>query len=209
MSMKIDILNMKGEKVGDYTIDESCLEFDKGAQAVHDAVVAFLAENRAGTASVKTRAEVTGSGKKPFKQKGLGRARAGSVRSPVWRHGGHSFGPKPRDYSVKLNAKVKKLALKRSFSDRLKAEAVVVVDSLVFADAKTKSAAAAFKAMNVAEGKLLVSVKEYDENFLRAVGNIAAVWALKAASVNTYHVLNADKLLFTKEALDEFVKRLA
>lgn len=209
MSMKIDILNMKGEKVGDYTIDDSCLEFDKGAQAVHDAVVAFLAENRAGTASVKTRAEVTGSGKKPFKQKGLGRARAGSVRSPVWRHGGHSFGPKPRDYSVKLNAKVKKLALKRSFSDRLKAEAVVVVDSLVFADAKTKSAATAFKAMNVAEGKLLVSVKEYDENFLRAVSNIAAVWALKATSVNTYHVLNADKLLFTKEALDEFVKRLA
>ena len=102
MSMNVDILNMKGEKVGDYTIDDTCLEFDKGAQAVHDAVVAFLAENRAGTASVKTRAEVAGSGKKPFKQKGLGRARAGSVRNPVWRHGGHSFGPKPRDYGFKL-----------------------------------------------------------------------------------------------------------
>lgn len=209
MSMNVDILNMKGEKVGDYTIDDTCLEFDKGAQAVHDAVVAFLAENRAGTASVKTLAEVAGSGKKPFKQKGLGRARAGSVRNPVWRHGGHSFGPKPRDYGFKLNAKVKKLALKRSFSDRLNDKAIFVVDSLAIADHKTKSAAAAFKAMKVDDGKLLVSVKDYDDNLLLATGNMPMVCMMKAASVNTYHVLNADKLLFTKEALDEFVKRLA
>ena len=209
MSMNIDIVNMKGEKVGDYTIDDTCLEFEKGAQAVHDAVVAFLAENRAGTASVKTRAEVAGSGKKPFKQKGLGRARAGSVRSPVWRHGGHSFGPKPREFGFKLNAKVKKLALKRSFSDRLNDKAIFVIDSLAFADHKTKNAVAVFKAMKVDDGKLLVSVKEYDENLLLATGNMPLVCALKAASVNTYHVLNADKLLFTKEALDEFVKRLA
>ena len=96
MSMNIDIYNIKGEKVGDYTLDDSCLEFDKGTQAVHDTVVGFLAEVRAGTASTKTRADVSGSGKKPFKQKGLGRARAGSTRNPVWRHGGVAFGPKPR-----------------------------------------------------------------------------------------------------------------
>ena len=119
MSKVIDILNVKGEKVGDYTIDDSFIELEKGAQAVHDAVVCFLAENRAGTASTKTRAEVSGAGKKPFKQKGGGRARAGSTRNPVWRHGGVAFGPKPRDYSFKVNAKVRKLALKRSFSDAL------------------------------------------------------------------------------------------
>ena len=208
--MNIDILNMKGEKVGDYTIDDTCLEFDKGAQAMHDAVVAFLAENRAGTASVKTRAEVAGSGKKPFKQKGLGRARAGSTRNPVWRHGGHSFGPKPRDFGFKLNAKVKKLALKRSFSDRLKDNAVVVVDSLALPDHKTKNAAAAFKAMKVDGGKLLIAVKDYDnENLILATDNMPLAGLLKAATINTYHVLNSDKLLFTKEALDEFVKRLA
>ena len=209
MSKTIDIINMKGEKVGDYTIDDSCLEFEKGEQAVHDAVVAFLAENRAGTADVKTRAEVSGSGKKPFKQKGGGRARAGSVRNPVWRHGGHSFGPKPRDFSVKINAKVKKLALKRSFSERVKDNAVVIVDSFTLADRKTKNAVAVFKALNVTANKLLVSVADYDENLLRATCNLVGVFPLKASSINTYHVLDADKILFTKEALDEFVKRLA
>lgn len=209
MSIVIDIQNMKGEKVGDYTIDDSCLELEKGAQAVHDAVVAFLAENRAGTASTKTRAEVSGGGKKPFKQKGGGRARAGSTRGPVWRHGGIAFGPKPRDFSVKLNSKVKKLALKRSFSERLQDKSVAVIDSLALADHKSKSAATVFKALKLDDGKLLISVKDYDENLLRATGNMCMVCALKAASINTYHVLNADKLLFTKEALDEFVKRLA
>ena len=104
---------------------------------------------------------------------------------------------------------MKKLALKRSFSDRLNAKAIFVVDSLAIADHKTKSAAAAFKAMKVDDGKLLVSVKDYDDNLLLATGNMPMVCMMKAASVNTYHVLNADKLLFTKEALDEFVKRLA
>ncbi len=207
MSMKIDIVNMKGEKVGDYEIDDSFLEFEKGSQAVHDAVIAFLAETRAGTASTKTRAEVSGSGKKPFKQKGLGRARAGSTRNPVWRHGGVAFGPKPRDFSIKLNAKVKKLALKRSFSERVKESSVCVVDSFDVPDMKTKSAAAAFKAMNL-EGKLLCSVKDYEEGALRATGNMPAVLLMKAASVNAYQILWADKLLFTKDALDEFIKRI-
>lgn len=215
MSKTIDIINMKGEKVGDYTIDDSCLEFDKGEQAVHDAVVAFLAENRAGTADVKTRAEVSGSGKKPFKQKGGGRARAGSVRNPVWRHGGHSFGPKPRDYSLKINAKVKKLALKRSFSERIKDNAVVVVDSFTLADRKTKNAVAAFKAMNVfgsnakKPAKVLFLIKEYDEMVDCATYNIGNLWTMEATSANTYSVLYADTILFTKDALDEFVKKLA
>ena len=209
MSKVIDILNMKGEKVGDYTIDDSFIELEKGAQAVHDAVVGFLAETRAGTASTKTRAEVSGAGKKPFKQKGGGRARAGSTRNPVWRHGGVAFGPKPRDYSIKLNAKVRKLAMKRSFSESLQNDAIVVVDALNLPDGKTKSFAAVLKALKLDNTKLLVSVPEYEENLLRASGNIYDVFTLKFDSVNTYHILDSDKILFTKDALDAFLKRLA
>ena len=209
MSYVIDILNMKGEKVGDYTIDDSAIELEKGAQAVHDAVVGFLAETRAGTASTKTRAEVSGAGKKPFKQKGGVRARAGSTRNPVWRHGGVAFGPKPRDFSIKLNAKVRKLALKRSFSDSVKENAVVVVDSLNLPDGKTKNFAAVLKALKLENTKLLVSVPDYEENLLRASGNMYDVFTLKVDSVNTYHILDSDKILFTKDALDAFIKRLA
>ncbi len=208
MPTTIDIVNVKGEKVGDYNLDDSFLEFEKGTQAVHDSVVAYLAEIRAGTASTKTRAEVAGSGKKPFRQKGLGRARAGSIRSPVWRHGGRIFGPKPKDWGFKLNAKVKKLALKRSFSERVKEQSLVILDSLVLPDHKTKSVSSILKALKV-EKKALVAVKEYDENLLMATGNLPKVLLLKAKSVNTYQLLDADKLLFTKEALDEFVKRFA
>ena len=209
MSIVIDILNMKGEKVGDYTIDDSCIELEKGTQAVHDAVVGFLAETRAGTASTKTRAEVAGTGKKPFKQKGGGRARAGETRNPVWRHGGIAFGPKPRDFSIKLNQKVRKLALKRAFSDCLQEKSVIVVDSQYLPDFKTKNFAGVLKALKLDDSKVLVAVPEYDENLERAAGNMSMVFTLKATSVNTYYVLLADKILFTKEALDAFVKRLA
>jgi len=208
MSTKIDIVNVKGEKVGDYELADNLLELEKGTQAVHDSVVAYLAEIRAGTASTKNRAEVSGSGRKPFRQKGLGRARAGSIRSPVWRHGGRIFGPKPRDYSFKLNAKVKKLALKRSFSERVKDSSIIILDNLALADHKTKTMAGLLKGLKINK-KVLVSVKDYDENVLMASGNLPKVLLLKAASVNTYQVLDADKLLFTKDALDEFVKRLA
>ncbi len=208
MSTKIDIINVKGDKVGEYELADGVLEFVKGEQAVHDTVVAHLAEVRAGTASTKTRGEVAGSGKKPFRQKGLGRARAGSVRSPIWRHGGRIFGPKPRSFAVKVNAKVKKLALRRSFSERVKDSSVVVLDSLALPDHKTKSFNSVLKALKL-DGKLLVSVKDYDENIVLATGNMPAVILIKAASVNTYQVLDAGKLLFTKDALDEFVKRLA
>ena len=176
---------------------------------MHDTVVGFLAELRAGTAYTKTRAEVSGSGKKPFKQKGLGRARAGSTRNPVWRHGGVAFGPKPRSFAFKLNAKVKQLALKRSFSEKVKEGAVIVLENFDLQDAKTRSAAAVLKAFKADAAKVLIAVKEYEENQLRATGNLPLAILIKAASVNTYQVVYSDKLMFTKDALDEFVKRLA
>ncbi len=207
--MMINIVNTKGEKVGEYKLDDSCLEYDKGSQAVHDSVIGFLAETRAGTASAKTRAQINGSGKKPFKQKGLGRARAGSIRNPVWRGGGKAFGPVPRSFAIKLNGKVKQLALKRAFSEKVKENNLIVLDEFKLADAKTKSAAAVLKALKTDQVKTLISVKDYDdENVFRATGNLAKAFLLKAESVNTYQILLFDKLLFTREALDEFVKRL-
>lgn len=206
--MNLDMINMKGEKVGTYDLPDAALEFEKGEQAVKDAVVSFLNECRAGTASTKTRGEVSGSGKKPFKQKGLGRARAGSSRNPVWRHGGVIFGPKPRSYATKLNAKVKKLALKRSFSECVKDGSVIVVDDFKFETGKTKEAVAALKAMN-AQGKVLCAVQEYEELLDRATGNIPKVCVLEANVINTYGILWADKLIFSKAALDEFIKRIA
>ena len=210
MSKTIDILNLKGEKVGAYEIADTALEMERGAQAVHDAVVAFMNECRAGTASTKTRGEVSGGGKKPKRQKGLGGARAGSSRNPVWRGGGVVFGPKPRDYSQKINAKVKKLALKRSFSDKVQEGNLIIVDQFVLSDCKTKSAVAVLKALNADKAKVMISVAEYDdEKIIKATGNLAKAFLMKASTINTYQVLYFDKLLFTKDALDEFVKRLA
>ena len=207
MSKTIDILNMKGDKVGDFEIADQYLEFEKGTQAVHDAVVAFLSELRAGTASTKTRAEVSGSGKKPFKQKGLGRARAGATRNPVWRHGGIAFGPKPRSFALGINQKVKKLALKRAFSERTNDAAVALVEPFTFETKKTKDAVAALKAMK-ADGKVLCVVKDYDDNMLCSLANIPTVCLMKASSVNTYQMLWADKVLIGKDALDDLFQRI-
>ncbi len=208
MSKTVDILNMKGEKVRDFEVADQYLEFEKGAQAIHDTVVSFLSEMRAGTASTKTRAEVSGSGKKPFKQKGLGRARSGSHRNSSWRHGGIAFGPKPRSFAVSVNAKVRKLALKRAFSDQVAASALAVIDKFEFTEKKTKVAAAALKAMNAADCKVLCIVKEYEDNMVCSIGNIPTVCLCTAQNVNTYQVLWADKVLISEDALEDFFKRI-
>ena len=133
------ILDMEGKGTKDYTFDASLIELEKGDQAVHDCVVAFLASLRRGTASTKTRSEVKATGKKPHRQKGTGRARAGSRVSPIWRGGGVIFGPKPRSYDKKVNKKVNKLALKRAFSERVNQGDVIIVDSIKFDKPSTKS----------------------------------------------------------------------
>ena len=209
MSKTIDILNMKGEKVGDYEIADQYLEFEKGTQAVHDAVVSFLSGIRTGTASTKTRAEVRGGGTKPFRQKGNGRARAGSRRNPVWTGGGVAFGPVPRSFAKKVNKKVLQLALKRAFSERVVAGDVVVVDKFARADHKTKSAVAIFKNLKIADGTILLNIAEYDEATCCATGNLQNVALRGADSVNTYDLLLCNKVVFTKDALDTFVGRLA
>ena len=207
MSRKLDILDIKGSVVGEYVVDDKNLEFEKGAQAVHDVVVAFLAGQRAGTACTKTRGERRGGGAKPWRQKGTGRARTGSIRNPIWRKGGVIFGPKPRDFSKKVNKKVKQLALKRSFTDKILEDAVMVVDKFDMPDYKTRNAAAALNDLKIEKSVLLI-VDDYTDTVVRATGNLPNLLLMKASTVNVYQLMYFDKVLFTKDALDKFVERL-
>ena len=208
MSKTLDILDSKGVRVGEYVIPETALELEKGEQAVRDAVVAFLAGQRAGTASTKTRGEVRGGGAKPFRQKGTGRARAGSSRSPIWLGGGVIFGPQPRSYAKKVNKKIAALALKRAFSERIVEGDIVVVDKFDLVDHKTKNAKAILDALKVDERSVLLSVAEFDECTVCATGNLPNVALRKSQSVNVYELLRFNKLVFTKEGLDLFIERL-
>lgn len=207
MSKKLKITDCAGADKGEFTIPTECIELEKGKQAVHDVVVAFLAGNRAGTASTKTRSEVRGGGAKPFRQKGLGRARAGSKRSPIWTGGGIIFGPKPRSYGKHINKKVRTLALKRAFSEKVEEKAVRILDQLVLDDHKTKTFIKLMKTID-AVGKTLLVVEDYDENLLKASGNVGSVMVIKAASLNVYQLLHHTNVIFTKEAMDRFVGRL-
>ncbi|MCK4983355.1 MAG: 50S ribosomal protein L4, partial [Victivallaceae bacterium] len=160
-----------------------------------------------GTACTKTRGNVRGGGAKPFRQKGLGRARSGSIRNPIWTGGGTIFGPNPRSYAKKINKKVRKLALKRAFSERVEEASVIVLDKIEFADGKTKSAKALLKDLQVAKNALIV-VPEYTESIISATGNLDNAVLRSAASVSVYELLRFSKVIFTKDSLDIIVKRM-
>lgn len=209
MSNTLDILDCKGARVGEYVIPEGVIELEKGEQAVHDTVVAYLAGQRAGTACTKTRGEVSGGGAKPFRQKGMGRARAGSSRSPVWVGGGTIFGPRPRSFAKKVNKKVLQLALKRALSERIVEGDLVLLDKFELADHKTRNAFAVLKNLNVANETVMISLPELDAASVCATGNIPNVVLRKTDTVNVYELLRFKKLLFTKDALDAFIQRLA
>ena len=209
MSNTLDILDCKGARVGEYVIPEGVIELEKGEQAVHDTVVAYLAGQRAGTACTKTRGEVSGGGAKPFRQKGMGRARAGSSRSPVWVGGGTIFGPRPRSFAKKVNKKVLQLALKRALSERIVEGDLVLLDKFELADHKTRNAFAILKNLNVANETVMISLPELDAASVCATGNIPNVVLRKTDTVNVYELLRFKQLLFTKDALDAFIQRLA
>ena len=209
MQNTLDILDCTGARVGEYTIPEGVIELEKGTQAVHDAVVAYLAGTRAGTACTKTRGLVRGGGAKPWRQKGRGGARAGSSRSPVWVGGGTIFGPQPRSFAKKMNKKVLVLALKRALSERIAEGDVVVLDKFALPDHKTRSAVAVLKNINVADETVLLSVPEYEEAAVCATGNLPNLVLRRSATVNVYEMLRFKKLVFTKDALDAFIGRLA
>ena len=207
MEKNIQIVNREGNPVGEFTVEDKWVELEKGEQAVHDVVVAYRAALRAGTASTKSRSDVKGGGAKPYRQKGTGRARAGTPTSPVWSGGGVAFGPKPRVFYKKVNKKVRQLALKRVFSEKLSESSVHIIDSLEFSDHKTKNTVELMKNLKLSK-KVLMVVKDYDENALLATGNIPNLLLMKAGSVNVYQLLHYCNVLFSEEAIKEFVGRL-
>ncbi|MGD0017433.1 MAG: 50S ribosomal protein L4 [Verrucomicrobiia bacterium] len=206
--MKLAIVNLAGAAAGEMEIaDELLIKNAKGTQAVHDAVVAYLANQRLGTAKTKQMGEVAGTGKKPWKQKGTGRARAGSFQSPLWRGGAVVFGPRPRDYSLKVPKKLKTLALRKALSERLLAGDVMVVNDLKLDDHKTKPFAAALKKLALAK-TILVVADPVDDNLKLASRNLPSVEVERADSVNVYQLLRFDKIVATKSALEKLQARM-
>ena len=205
--MKLTVKDIQGKDQGELEVKFPLIENMRGTQAVHDVVTAYRANQRMGTACTTTAGDVAGTNKKPWRQKGTGRARAGSFQSPLWRGGGVVFGPKPRDFSKKVNTKVKSLALQKAFSERLKAGDVTVVDDLKFSAAKTKQFVAVLKALDLKKTVLVVAAAN-DKNLVLSARNVPNVEVTTSDVLNTYQVLRSDKLLFTKSALESFDQRL-
>ena len=206
--MKLKVKDIKGKDHGDLEVKFPMVEDGKGTQAVHDAVVGFQAAQRMGTACTKTMGEVAGTGKKPWRQKGTGRARAGSFASPLWRGGGVVFGPKPRDFTKKVSRKTRQLALRKALSERLKAGDVLVVDDLKLDSPKTKEVASLLTALDM-KGTALIVATGVDRNLALASRNLPNVAITTSETLNTYEVLRPDKLLFTRSAFEKVEARLA
>jgi large subunit ribosomal protein L4 len=206
--MKISIKNTAGKNQGELEVKFAMIENGRGTQAVHDAVTAYRAAQRSGTACTKTAGEVAGTNRKPWKQKGTGRARAGSFQSPLWVGGGVVFGPKPRDFSKKISKKTKSLALRKALSERLKLGDIVIVDDLKLASPKTKDFVKVIDALELTGTTLVVSCGEENKNLTLAARNISFVDVTTSDSLNTYDVLRPDKLLFTKSAFEKVEARL-
>jgi large subunit ribosomal protein L4 len=206
--MKIAIKNLEGKDQGEHEVKFPLIEDGRGTQAVHDVVVAYRAGQRSGTASTKTVGEVAGTNKKPWRQKGTGRARAGSFRSPLWAGGGVVFGPKPRDFAKKVSRKTKHLALRKALSERIKAGDVVVVEDLKLGSPKTKDFVGVISRLELKGSTLVVSAGT-DKNLSLASRNIPNVALTTSDSLNTYDVLRPAKLLFTKSAFEKVESRLA
>lgn len=201
MSKKIDVLSLKGEKVKDIKLEDNIFNIEPNDAVIKDAVVAAMAGARQGTAKVKTRSEVAGGGRKPYRQKGTGNARQGSIRAPHYRHGGIVFGPVPRDYSKKMNKKEKKLALKSALSYKVLDKELVVVSTIEFETNKTKEMVNLLEGLNLTNHRVLVCVKELTDNVCLAARNLANVKVVLPSEINTFDLISSDNLLIEEEAL--------
>ena len=196
---KFDVLDMNGKKVSTIELSDAVFGMTPNEKVMHAAVVNFLANQRQGTQSTKTRSEVSGGGKKPWRQKGTGRARQGSIRSPQWTHGGIALGPKPRDYSYRMNKKVKRLAMVSALSAKAQAGEMVVIDKIEAAEYKTKTVAAMLKAVDATK-KALIVTPAVDEKLVKSAANLAGVSTTVVGQINTYAVLNGGKLVISADA---------
>ena len=198
----IDVLDMAGQKVGEVELSDAVFGIEPNTVAMHQMVVNYLANNRQGTQSALTRAEVSGGGRKPWRQKGTGHARQGSTRAPQWTHGGIVFAPKPRCYRFTVNKKVKKLAMKSAFSSKLKDSQIVVVDTVSMNEYKTKTVANMLKAIG-ADKKALIILPEVDKKVILSARNIPGVKTAQVNTINVYDIVNADKVVIVKDAVSK------
>lgn len=204
---KLPILDVQGNRLGEYDFPDELLVLNRGNQAVHDVVVAYRAGLRAGTASTLNKGLVSGSNRKPWQQKGLGRARAGYRQSPVWRGGGVVFGPKPRSYAKIVPKGVAALAFARVMSEKINSGGLKVLNELTLQEGKTRELAALLNGLKV-KGRVLIVVEKPDKNLKRAARNISNVAISLAADVNTYQIMRYPNLLAAKDAMLILTNRL-
>ncbi len=195
----VAVFNMNGEQVGSIELNDAIFGIEANEHVMHLAVVQYLANQRQGTQSAKTRSEVRGGGRKPFRQKGTGRARQGSIRSPQWVGGGVVFAPKPRDYSFKLNKKVKRLALQSALSTKVAEGKIIVMDELTMAEAKTKAMVQVLA--NIKCGKALIVTDGDNQNVVLSARNIPDVKTASVNTINVYDLLKYNTLVVTKDAV--------
>ncbi len=201
MSKKIDVLSQKGEKVKDIKLEDNIFNIKPNDAVIKDAVVAAMAGARQGTSKTKTRSEVSGGGRKPYRQKGTGNARQGSIRAPQYRHGGIVFGPVPRDYSKKMNKKEKRLALRSALSYKALDKELIVIDAINLTTNKTKEMVELLNNLKITNNKVLICVKDLTDNVCLAARNLANIKVVLPCEINTYDVISSDNLLIEEEAL--------
>ena len=198
----VKVLNMAGQEVGEIALSDAIFGAEVNGPVLHTAVKAFLANQRQGTQSTLTRTEVSGGGKKPWRQKGTGRARQGSTRSPQWAHGGIALGPKPRSYTVTLNKKVKRIALQSALSSKVAAGELIVIHEIKTAEYKTKTMAAMLSAVG-ADRKALIVLPEMDQMVIKSCANIPGAKTCQWNTVNVYDILNSGKLVISRAAVEK------
>ncbi|MBQ8728012.1 MAG: 50S ribosomal protein L4 [Oscillospiraceae bacterium] len=194
------VLDMTGKEVSTIELSDAIFGIEPNTSAMHAMVVNYLANQRQGTQSTLTRTEVRGGGRKPWRQKGTGHARQGSIRAPQWTHGGIALGPKPRDYSYSLNKKLRRLAMKSALSTKVIDNNIIVVDKIAFADYKTKDMVKMLSALGV-EGKALIVMPESDSKVIKSAANIPGVKTALVNTLNVYDILNYDKFIVASDAV--------
>lgn len=196
----ISTYDMTGKQTGTMEVSETVFGIEPNQAVLHSAVVNYLANQRQGTQSTLTRSEVRGGGKKPWRQKGTGHARQGSIRAPQWTHGGIALGPKPRDYSYTIPKKMRRLAMKSALSSKAAADEMMILDELTLEEFKTKTVAAMLSALG-ADKKVLLVMAEKDDKVIRSARNIPGVKTALVNTLNVYDILNADKFIVVKDAV--------
>ena len=199
---KVELLNLKGEKVKDINLDENVFGIEPNKNVLYDAIILARASLRQGTHSTKNRSEVSGGGRKPWRQKGTGRARQGSIRAVQWVGGGRYGTPVPRDYSKKQNRKERRLAIKSALVEKANEKAIMVLENLTLSTPKTKDMKALLETLKVADKKVLLVVKEFDDNMILASRNLQNVVLISADEINVLDVVGTDVVVFTQDALN-------